>query len=701
MNRVLRAFPCDGINTDSLGHYLAGLGLLVATAQRWPTIRACWHCNRFVLLSDRIGDISEIKQYLLSAWKPPTYVRWWSTAQKADTKAKMSTNLWKIRNSRSTDEVRFLDAHIVGMGRNCFNPVLGTGGNVGKRDLAKVWKDAVSLLEEPEREGWLEGTLTGQADWAMPGLSGVGTWFVYANKTFNSGQRWHREGQLSPWSFLFSMEGAFLLNGGINRQLGSRSRPYAVFPFVCEPSQPETDGEIGLARAEFWTPLWRNPATLREVEALLRRGLARVGDRAARSPHEFAAAALAAGVDAGVAEFAPYELRQTTSSQVFEAIPRQHVSAEPDPETGSQPRNGSRAIGSRLLLAIIESGWIDRLPRVSKQKRKHVGLRGRVEKAILHIGTTPNDSARWRQLLITLANANTRIDRNKSLRETCTALRPLNFAWFDLAFPSADCISDEIEMARAIASIGWPCDVKTGDLPLLANIFGVEVALKGLDVTVHLPKIRTSHAVWGNGTPLQLLLNVAYRRLIDADKPESRPLAASCFCSADAVHRLLTNDSRLDLEEVIHWVPALSLIDWSRRSHLGTVRERNVQFSVALDGTVLLQALARPLFHGRRLTIWNDETKEQEPLFPQGVEPTAGLLRRVFNLLRFNSLDEAIQVLRNRYLAAGHNIVTPPQGFAANGELVAASLVIPISDQSVVSGLYRWLQPSKRYANKP
>jgi CRISPR-associated protein Csx17 len=697
MNRTLRAFLIDGINTDSLGHYLAGLGLLAASAHRWPTIRASWHRGRFMLLSDQIGNVSEIKQYLLTDWKPTPYERWWSGAQKADTKAKASANLWKERNDRTMDEVNLLDAHVVGMGRNCFNPLLGTGGNVGKRDLAKAWKDSVNLLKKPERSGWLDATLTGQADCAMPDLSSGGTWFVFANKMFNCGQGWYREGQLSPWSFLLSMEGAFLLVGGVNRRLGSRSRPYAVFPFVSEPSQPETDGEIGLARAEFWAPLWENPATLGEVRTLLQRGLARLGGRAAQAPHEFAIAALAAGVDAGVTEFARYELRQTTSSQVFEAIPREHVKAEL--ESASEGESECRAIASKSLLTLIESGWINRLPSVSKQKRAHVGFRGRVEKAIVSIGASPNDSARWRQLLIEIADVQARIDRNRALRETCAALRPLDPAWFDLAWPEPDGIPVEIEMALAIASIGWPYDAKTGDLPLLANIFGVEVMANGQSTGVRFPKARTAQAVWGNGTPLQLLLDVAHRRLIDADKLTSRPLAAMCYCSGDALYRLLRNDGSIDLEEVIRWVPPLSLIDWSRRVRLGFAPEKLAVPPVELDGSMMLQTLARPLFHGRQLTIRNDKTRNCEPVFPQRFEPTAGLLRRVFNLLRFNAIDEAIQVLRDRYLTAGRDIVMPPTGFKANGELVAASLLIPISDHAVVSGLRRWLQPSKHRSN--
>lgn len=694
MNHALRAFPFDGINTDSMGHYLAGLGLLAATAKRWPTIRACWRNGRFMLLSDQIADVSEIKRFLLNEWKPTTYERWWSAAQKADTKAKSSVKLWKERNGRGCDEVTVLNAHVVGLGRNCFNPVLGTGGNVGKRDLGKAWKDSVNLLKKPDRDGWLDTTLTGHAEGGVPDLSSGGTWFVFANKTFNSGQNWYREGQLSPWSFLLSMEGAFLLVGGVNRRLGSRSRPYAVFPFISEPSQPETDGEIGLARAEFWAPLWKNPATLGEVETLLQRGLARLGGRAAQAPHEFAIAALAAGVDAGVTEFARYELRQTTSSQVFEAIPRDHVKAETEANG-----NNTRAVASRKLISLIESGWLDRFPfepRDAKQRGKFVGLRGPIEAIIIRIGERPDDATRWQTLLLKLAQAQLRIDRSKSLRERCVALPLLDPAWFELAWPKSDGIPIEVEMARAIASIGWPYNSKTGDIPLLANIFGVEIITNRGNLGTRLPKVRTAQAMWASNAPLQLLLDIAHRRLIDVDKPTSKPFAARCFCPTDAVHRLLRDDDSIDLEEVIRWIPALSLIDWSGSQPLVVKDDQPVDSSIEPDGTIHLQALARPLFHGRVLEIFDKTTRKYEPLFPQRLIPSAELQRRVFNLLRFNSLDEAIQVLRDRYLAAGRDIVMPPFGFWANGELIAASLLIPLSDQSAASGFCRWLQPSKR-----
>ena len=296
---------------------------------------------------------------------------------------------------------------------------------------------------------------------------------------------------------------------------------------------------------------------------------------------------MAAGVDAGITEFARYELRHTTSSQVFEAIPREHIKTHA--ESTNRPQNGCRSVASKLLLALIESGWLDRLPyepRDSKQKGKFVGLRGAIEAAIVRIGERPEDPTYWQTLLLKLASTQARIDRNKVHRERCAALRPLDPAWFNLAWPESGGIPAEIEMARAIASIGWPFDAKNGDLPVLANIFGVEVTAKRRSVGVHFPKARTSQVVWGNGMPLQLLLDVAHRRLIDADKPTAKPFAAACVCPADTVHRLLRNDGSIDLEEVIRWVPALSLIDWSREPCRGIPGGQAAESSIELDGTI-------------------------------------------------------------------------------------------------------------------
>ena len=521
---------------------------------------------------------------------------------------------------------------------------------------------------------------------------------MYANKTFNSGQDWSREGQLSPWSLLLATEGAFLLVGGVNRRLGSRARPYAVFPFVSEPSQPETDGEIGMARAEFWAPLWQHPATITELHALFQRGLAKLGGRPAQAPHEFAVAALDAGVDSGVSEFARFELRQTTSSQVYEAIPRERIRVRSTTKL-SDDDNATTPI-SRLLLPLIESGWMDRLPfepRDSKQKGKFVGLRGPIEAAILQISERPDDADRWQQLLLRLAAAQARIDRNKALRERCVAIPPLSTAWFEHVWP-APC--PEVEIARAIASVGWYAG--RTPIPLLANVFGVSVTFRQDIFRTSLPKTRTAQAVWGPGDPLQNLLNLAQRRLTDAeDLPKdakglsSTPFAGTCVCSANLIQQFLASNALVDLDQIARWIPPLSLINWSRWSRIASTvpdLESNQPRYVA-DGTGMLHALIRPLFHcdPKRNVYLDDGT----PLFQPEQMPKPNLLRRLFNLLRFGELDEAVKVLRDRYLAVGRSIVMPPEGLVADRERIAAALLIPMSDSDVRCGVRRWLQPAR------
>ncbi|MDA0661099.1 MAG: type I-U CRISPR-associated protein Csx17, partial [Planctomycetota bacterium] len=524
---------------------------------------------------------------------------------------------------------------------------------------------------------------------------------------------------ISPWSVLLSTEGAFQLLGGISRRMGSRSQPYAVFPFVSNPVAPANASEVGCSWGEFWAPLWTSPATLGEVQALLQRGLARIGGRAAKAPSEFATAALSVGVDAGLAEFVRFELRKTTASDFYEAIPRERIEiphriaaqegiASIDK---TQPRLSEcdrfRSLAAEQLCDLFDSQWPNRLPPepyLSKQKGKFVGLRGPIEAAIVRASEAPEDSTRWQSLLLTLAKSQGRINRNKALRERCIPLRPLSVAWFDLAWHPDEPLPLEIELARSIASVGWQPGER--DLPLLCNVFGVEahrhprttVATKvGRVRAVSMPKVRPAAAVWGGGSPLSLLLDVTHRRLIDAKHAESQPLlgVTACECRASVVRKLLSDDGCIDFELMAQWIPALSLIDWSQPKRRVALFEVE---SLPLDGTALLHALAKPLFHGRNIPLSNRNPREAESeqcwLYPEDSNgPTPGFLRRLFNLLRFNSLDEALQLMRDRYRANGYEIVMPPPGFIADGERVAAALLIPLSDKELAYGLRRWLQP--------
>src|SRR5207248_2703163 len=134
------------------------------------------------------------------------------------------------------------------------------------------------------------------------------------------------------------------------------------------------------------------------------------------APHEFAIAALAAGTDAGVTSFVRFDLRQTTSAKVYEAVPQEHIAvSRPD-----RADNRSRVAAAKLLSVREFLSWVNRLPfepRDSKQRGRFRGLRGPVEAAIVRVSERPDDAERWQHLLLLLSRQQARIDRNKSFRE--------------------------------------------------------------------------------------------------------------------------------------------------------------------------------------------------------------------------------------------------------------------------------------------
>jgi CRISPR-associated protein Csx17 len=664
MSTLLKAIHCEGIRVDCLGSYLAGLGLLAAMSRCWPNVRGCWRRGHFVLVGESI-DSETMERFLLDQWRPSPYETWWSKAQKADTKAKSDRGVHRERASEpNLDRVRLLDCHLVGSGRNQFNTVFGTGGNIGKRSLGKVYQDAVALLRGSGQRavhGWLRTALFGETKETLPDLGSAGTWFVYANKTFNSGQEWYREGQISPWAFLLALEGARLLRGGAGRRLGSRARPYAVFPFLCDAPSPATEGEVKLTRAEFWAPVWESPANRVELEALLERGLARVGDRAARAPHEFALAARSAGVDSGVGTFARFSLRQTTSSQVFEAIPGETVRV-----VDGAPRE------SRLLLPLLD--WMRFLPEPasSTQRARFRGLRGPVERALIRVAEEPEDPDRWRSLLLLLASVQDRLDHNRESRERSRPVPRLDRGWFDASWPTP---TPEILTARAIASIG-----AGSETPLFVNVVGADQDKWG---NRSFSKSRPNRAVYHAGDPARVLADIIERRLADAELLDPLPLGGAAACTPRMIEAFLCET--IDLESVVRWLPAMVLIDWRG------FEDAPERFGAA-SSLYLLQALFRPLFHPGKIVL------NGQPLFRE--PPKATTARRLLHLIRSGDWAQAIDAARARYLAEGRRTVTPPREIEADGERMAAALLIPMRSADVACGFERWLEPRADRAEK-
>lgn len=709
MTTPLRVLRFEGIHPDTLGHYFGGLGLLAAVSTKWAGVRGCWRGKRFTLVHPTLTH-EEVRSFLLGEWEPTKYERWWDKDQKSDTKAQDSEQIRRARNTRSVCEVEMLEAHLVGAGRNQFNPVFGAGGTVGRRDFPKVHACGLELLalsrsgqstgakvpsyfaayckqflklESAERtrqmQEWLEAATRGDDKVELPPLRSAGTWFLFCNEFANNGQSWTRDDtRLSPWAFLLSIEGALRLVGDVNRRLSMRARPYAVFPFVCDPAQPTISGEVGMSKGEFWAPLWDQPMTIFECRQLLRRGLARIGNRSAQTPHEFAVAAMAAGTDSGVSEFIRFDLKKTTSAKVYEAVPHEHI---PVSRVGL---DSDRLAASSLLLSV--NPWLNSLRAVDdeKQKGKFRGLRGPIEQAIIRIGENVTDAERWRRLLLLLGDTQAKIDNNRSWRETLPALPLLSPDWFQRAWPEPD-RPEELHLAGSIASVG------TGtDYSLLVNTFGVATHRRSVAFT---KGERPPRVVWNEGHPVRVLVQLIFRRLVDAEKLALRPsggLDPNYFVGTlptpiPSVLRFLTGEFDFDL--MARWIPSLSLLDWSRQP---ASAQRVVP---SLKGEASLYALFRPIFQPRLTNVLDWLPPETE------VRGKPAVARRITTLLQADNLNLAIEAATTFYRSLGRSIVevtVPTSSDPDFCERLAASMLIPVSDSSIRAGINRWLIPLKR-----
>jgi len=664
----LNAVRCPGIRPDTLGGYLSGLGLLVVASGLRENVRGCWREGGFTLLGRdlRVGNLEEE----LCRWRPRPYHRWWAPHQKADTKAKSDRNLWAARNTAAQDEVELLDSHIVGAGgnyfssggRNYFNPVFGTGGNIGKRDIAKVYDEALRLIADAHGQArrWLRATLFEDSDVSLPELRGAGTWFVSANKLFNSGQQWYREGQISPWSFLLALEGARLLAGGASRRI-SAARHYAVFPFVSISTAAEASQDAAGGRAEFWAPLWSEPASLSAVRTLIARGQARVGERPASAPFEFALAARSRGVDAGVSQFVRFSLRQTTSRQTYEALPQEEIAT-----------SENHAVAALAALR----DWVVRLPRDGPNDKRFFGIRGRVERALIRLAAEPDEPERWQELLLLLATAQTQIDRNKDLRKSCIPVPLLDSLLFHRAWPSP---APELWIARSVASVlrgvapeGWlkrPGIIQT-------NIFGVREEITGQGRPwLRFPETRPNRAVWDDAAPpLACMVAVLERRLTDTDAGAASPLHSKCDCPVQFVHDFM--EGALDDAEIGRWIPPLSLLDWSRTQAVSGWGGQN---NVSPGGSSRMHDFFRPLFHPESA----------------GKPVPVAALRQLLKLICQGWSAEAFAFARAKYLAIRGATVRTPSDVRFDGERLAAALLIPVAAGAAERRFNPWRIPQK------
>lgn len=657
---------CPGLHLDDLGSYLASLGLLEVAARTWPGVRGAFQDRGFCLVGgprDR-AELATAVRAVARAGGFRRYDRAWLASQGRDTKAGSANNVSAWRSGCSEEECDLLDAHLLPVTRLCYNPVLGTGGNSGRRDFAKGWAEAVGAVGrgDPVIDADLEALLAGEAITVRDHYNG-GSWFPQ---------------RVSPWAMALACEGLPLLAGKISRRLGANTRRQGAFPFTIEAAAPVRENEAGRVLAEVWMPVWRDRAlSVPEVAALFARGRAEIGikgARAATTAAAFAGAILQRGIDAGITELRRYLLTRTTSAQTFESTLAQAITVAHEPAQAA-------AQASERVVEIR-----DALPRDERRANRWIfrGLRGPVDAALIDLAANPGDLDTACALLDALAAALGRVDVNKTFRSAEPSVPLLPVSWlaelFSRVAPPA-----EATVAMGIASLlpGTQTRSKVG--PFLAYRLGVERAPKLRRLAF--PREAPARRVWtGSGLARDLGL-VLRRRLLDAGAQES-PFAARATVPISLVAAFLRED--LDEEQLRRWIDRMCLFDWQPRSSPLPVESAALG---PVDGTLSLYGFLKPLFHP-----WPPKRAGSPPSFLSAPSPATSVaaVARIAARLDAGDVEGALLEARTRYRAAGYFPASLGPSPRCDPARLLGALLIPTSPRPLVTLAQRWLSPEKR-----
>ncbi len=689
--RKLPAIPLLGLRPDSLGNYLASLGLLRLLARKWPDVRIAWmdgvlHVvggpDSLDALLDQLFEVATKKD-----WTP--YERGWVEKQKESTKRKSGTPLAEWQAHASEEHLELFAAHVVPRDRAHFNPLLGSGGNAGKRAFSDGWRKAVDELkkESDKSSGQarkeLQALLMGEpVTWLLEKLNAA-SWFSDANKLYNSGQNPYREGLVSPWAMALACEGLPFFSGAASRRLGSRARAVGAFPFVTQAAAPNTSGEAGRDNAEVWAPVWDRPMTLPEVRALFARGRAEVRGRGAVTPAAFATAIVERGVDAGITGFLRFSLGRTTSANTFE--PRYEGRAVLP--TGEVPKTEAATPLASALERVL--ALVDRLPRDEKkgQRWRYAGLRGPIERAMIQLAASPSDPEVACGLLDAVVAALDKVDRNQGYRARHVSWEPLPVEWLQALFGSE---TPPLEARLALAAVsGFPAS-----RPFALYRFGVDWQYGRY---VH-PKQAPLRWVWGSGELPRILADVLTRRVLDwekATKDGSRQEPpARLLLPASCQHVDAWLAGQVDEQFLERWLSRLALFDWRGlpQSVAATVIDRDGGI-VPIGGALAMFGLFQPLFD---LQPVRPPGSDDNVLDPESRARTPAAARRLIALIRTGQADAAVALAMSRYAMAKTWLVkTEAPWLIEDHERLLASFLftIPVRERELL--IQRWLRPQK------
>ena len=568
-----------GCTPEPLMAYLKALGIFRLVAEQKDSgARAFWQNDAFFLRSAL--DREALVQFFLHEYRPTPIVSPWNGGSgfhaKDNSKAMdtilglespkfrlwnevistgkqilaQSGSTWKESKERVLAECRarfpdealdWLDAaYVLTSGGPKYPPLLGTGGIDGRLDFSNNFMQSVvlALNLDQRRNGnaishnQVVAALFNEGSPELVRKRSTGFYNPGSVGGANASVGFNDESMTNPWDYVLMFEGALLFAGAAARRLSPQASSKAVFPFTVDNTAAgygtSADSEYGSsARAEFWAPLWDQPANLNELTHLASEGRAQLGRRQVSNGTNFARAVAGLGTERGVSQFQRYGFLER-NGQAFLAAPLGRFYIRDD--------QGDRDTAQAANVLFDLDPWLESLRRAATGRNAPAGLGTalrQVEQAIIEFCQRgqPRD---LQDVLLAVGHAD-RWLATSSLRNGQYPVRPLNRLsrrWLR----HADDRTAEFSLARAMASIlpgQQDGQVQAG--PIRENLEPVEARQRAEW------KEGSTSFVWTAADPISNMTAVLERRCLESRMAglHHPPLASSHSASLDDVVEFL------------------------------------------------------------------------------------------------------------------------------------------------------------------
>ena len=702
----LHQLELRGCTPEPLMAYLKALGIFRLVAeQKDEEARAWWQSDTFVLRSAL--DRDSLAEFFLDEYRPTPIVSPWNGGsglyRKDNRKAKDAIleaeaprfDLWrdtisisnrlvdtdwskKERDAKKAwilarcraefpdEALAWLDAaYVLTSTGTEYPPLLGTGGNDGRLDFSNNYmQNVVSALNvETQRKGEVaarEQLVAALFDEGSPQLLRKRTTGFFNPGSVggaNASVGFNDEAMTNPWDYVLMFEGALLFAGAMARRLSPRSSSKAAFPFTVDNSAAgygtSSDSEYGdSARAEFWAPLWDQPANLHELGHLVSEGRAQLGRRQVSNGTNFARAVAGLGTERGIAQFQRYGfLMRNGLAYLAAPLGRFHVRGDPD-------------TAQRANVLFDLDHWLDRLRSAATGRNAPAGLGTvlrQIDQSIIEFcqrGQPPD----LQNVLIAVARAE-RWLAISSLRKGTYPIMPLDSLSREWLRHAND-PTVEFRLARALASIlPGQKDGQTQVGPIRENLEPVESRQRAEW------KEGSSSFVWTAGDALSNLLAVLERRCLETrmQSLDRLPLDSTYPARLEDIVAFLNGS--VDIQRIADLALALSFVRPRRRPETEQVSGRSEPFDlpaayVVMKLTLLPGKLVCP-------ELGEDKDISMEP--------------QMLAMLRAGRVNDAYRVASRRLSASGLRPLSTEPGIVDRsvlGRRLAAALIFPLDKRA-------------------